>query len=169
MRIILILVILLLVCNVESIKFKKIISKTKTVLKEFAKEAFRTLKNGPTNTPQDWRNEKITSAQHVTRPMEGDILKHLPVDHHGIVLNTDADHTWLLHNTPDSGVVVTDARHMSNNWKIKTDIKINGDKTVSEALRSAGSSSFGKEHCRYIKGGTCIGTANSVEEFLKED
>lgn len=162
-----ILLILLLLCSyVKSFKLKN-------VFKNFAKETWRGFKAGiqdstRTNINTNWVNEKIISATHVTRPLQGNIKNFIPADHHGIVLHTSNGNKWLLHNTPKSGVVITDAKHMSSKWAIHANISVKGHKTVSKALKSAGSASFRKVKCGYWKGKTCIGTAKSVEEFLQE-
>lgn len=163
MKTIIFLFIILFACDVESFKLKN-------VLKKIVRETWRGMKNGPSQSRQtpNWSNERIIRAEHAQRPLEGNLRNIIPVDHHGIVLHTSFGNSYLLHNTPNSGVVITDAIHMSNNWNINHDIPINNQKTVGEALHSAGSSSFGQEKCGYIKGGTCIGTANSVEDYLKK-
>lgn len=163
-----IILLLLLLCNVESFKLKNVLRRIPQVIKEFAKETWRGFKKGPTPSTSEWGREKIISAEHVGRPMEGNILKNFPIDHHGILLHTSNGNDWLLHNTPDSGVVITDAGHMSSKWDARYSIDVTGDKTVSEALRSAGSSSFGENRCGYEKGGTCIGTAKKVEKYLRK-
>lgn len=163
-----IILLLLILCAVESFKLKNVAKKVYKAVKEVAKETWVGLKNGPTHTNGNWAGEKIVRAEYATRPLQGAILEHVPFDHHGIVLHTSDGNKWLLHNTPDSGVVVTDAKHMSNKWNIVTDIHVNGDKTIAQTLRSAGSSSFHSERCGYWKGGWCYGTAKSVEKYLQK-
>ncbi len=50
-----------------------------------------------------YRSEKIVSAHQVSRPKES----IGPCDHHGVVVNTDKGNSYLIHNTPNSGVVAT--------------------------------------------------------------
>jgi hypothetical protein len=181
MKIIVLFVLILLFSNAESFKLKKLIKKGGEFIKDFAKETLRGLKGGPrevkpqhvspipsTRPTPSWAGEKIISAHHVSRPLDGDKLKYLPVDHHGIVFETDVGNKRLLHNTPKFGVVVTDAKYMSSKWNIVSEIEVKGDKTVAGAIRSAGSNSNDSEKCGYWKGGTCIYTRISVEGYLKK-
>lgn len=171
MKAILLLLLVLLFCDVESFKLKNVFKKAGRGLKTFAKETWRGLKNGPHQSIQrnvpSWSGENVIRAEYATRPLEGNIMKHMPANHHGVVLHTKDGHKWLLHNTLDSGVVITDAKHMSSKWSTHN-IPVNGHKTVGEALRSVGSSSIGQEKTGYVKGKTCIGTAHKVEEYLKQ-
>lgn len=177
MKTIIFLIIILSFYNVESVKFKKIFRKIPSALKKVAKETWRGFKNGPIHvqpqhnnnfSPPNWSGEYVIRAQRVERPLQGDIMKHLPINHHGTVLYTSDGNSYLLHNTPDSGVVITDTKYMKKHWKLVHDIPVIGEKTVGDTLGSVGTSSFGQERCGYIKGGTCIGTANNVEKYLQK-
>jgi len=177
MKTILLLISVLLLCNVESFKLKNVFRKIPGIFKNIVKETWRGLKNGPVQiqpdnhhhfSPPSWSRESILHAEYATRPLEGVFMKHMPANHHGIVLHTSEGNTYLLHNTFESGVVVTDASHMSDRWHIEYDIPIAGKKTIGEALNSAGSNSLGGVRCGYAKGKTCIGTAGNVEDFLRD-
>lgn len=107
-----------------------------------------------------WRSERVISAEHYVRPKQGN-MRYAPFNHHGIKMGTDKGNDYLIHNMPKTGPVVTDAKHMSADWRKRKDIKVTGHKTVGEVLGSAGTS--------YIGGGTCIGTACAVKNHLKKE
>lgn len=60
------------------------------------------------------RNEGIVSAQYVSRPSETKFPGLIP--HAGVRVTTDSGSSCLIHNTPRSGTVVTDASNMSSRW-----------------------------------------------------
>ena len=66
----------------------------------------------------NYRNEKIISAKYVIRDKIG---ISGPFRHHGIYVITNKNNKYLLHSTPKSGLVVTDAS-MSSNWEILRNI-----------------------------------------------
>lgn len=144
--------------NSNALSFKSAIRSTARVVKKI----FRNPNIGNTNTNK-WNNEKINSAQYVTRPMQNGMENHF-VQHHGVLLKTDEGSSYLLHNTPVTGTVITDAKFMSNKWNVDHDIPVVGDKRVGEAM--------GFTHngiCGYVIGGTCIGAARQAEEYIKND
>ena len=149
--------------NAESFKLK-------SFMKDFWRATKNGLKNGPSPSspaPQQqpsWATERIESAEYVTRNKQGSIMQHSPIDHHGIKLITLEGNEYLLHNTPNTGPVVTDANHMSSKWSNIKSIPVSGEKTVGDALGSAGLDMSDS----YIGGGTCIGTACRVEKYLKK-
>lgn len=146
--------------------------KLKNFLKEFwtaTRDGFRESFSRHRSQPPTWSTEQISSAQYVTRDKQGSIMKNSPIDHHGIKFTTTQGNNYLLHNTPGTGPVVTDASHMSSNWHTIHDIDVSGGKTVGGALGSAGFDLLGRERCSYIRGGTCIGTAQRVEKYLKNN
>ena len=87
------------------------------------------------------------------------------VNHHGIKLTTKEGNQWLLHNTPGTGVVVTDAKHMSNLWRVTENINIGSGKTVGNTQWY--STSHIPSGRRYWSSGTCIGTANRGRRYLR--
>lgn len=108
-----------------------------------------------------YRNEIINSAQYVTRPVD-----NRPYDHHGVQVQTNLGNDYLIHNMPKTGVVVTDASHMSSNWNVKNEINVNGIKTIGETLDKG--SGIGNGLLNYVTSPTCIGTANRVESYLEK-
>ncbi len=65
-----------------------------------------------------YRSEIVVSAYQASRPKES----IGPCSHHGVVVNTDKGNSYLIHNTPSSGVVATKASNMSSNWSKGNDI-----------------------------------------------
>jgi hypothetical protein len=118
------------------------------------------------NGKQNFRNEKVISAQHVTRPLTiRGPLKYV-ANHHGTRMQTKEGGDWLLHNMPETGPVVTDAKHMSDKWTVKKDINVVPGKTVGDALKSGKSRiSYGTG---YMASDTCIGTACRSRRFLNK-
>jgi hypothetical protein len=53
-------------------------------------------------------------------------------NHHGIVVRTAEGNVYLIHSTPSDGVVVTEAKHMSDKWIKKHDITVGADLTVQQ-------------------------------------
>ena len=54
--------------------------------------------------------------------MDGKFVSNIPVDHHGVVVNTDKGNSYLIHNGPSNGVVLTNASNMSSKWSKGEDI-----------------------------------------------
>ena len=76
----------------------------------------------------------------------------------------------MIHNTPASGVVVTDAEEMSSEWSKVSDIEIKGTKTVGDAIKGGytrGSARLGK-FGEYLLSGLCIGTKYGVAKALEK-
>lgn len=164
-----ILLLLIVLCyTTEALSFKSVLKKTGKILKTIGIETFRGLKNGPIPSKPDWAKETITSAEYVVRDKQGEFMHRSPIKHHGITFETAEGNSWLLHNTPGKGPVVTDASGMSSKWETLHEIPVNGHKTVGGALRSAGFSLSGGKKCSYIEGKTCIGTAHSAENYLEK-
>ena len=96
--------------------------------------------------------------------------------HSGVVVRTEKGERFLIHNTPESGVVATPAQNMSSKWKKGGDIEINGYKTVEDALQGGyqpGSAAAGKilpaKWGEYIGSGTCKWTASRVAKALQSE
>ena len=116
---------------------------------------------------EGFRGEQVVSAEYVERP------KTWPADpdnqisnHHGVVMHTDKGNKYLLHSTPDSGTVVTDAP-MSDKWKTTHEIPVNGTKTVGQVFNES-SGRTNNKLVNYFTSGTCIMTASNAEKALKE-
>ena len=93
-----------------------------------------------------------------------------PADHHGVVVETENDNKYLIHNTPASGVVATDGKQMSSEWSKVSDIEIKGTKTVGDAIKGGytrGSARLGK-FGEYLLSGLCIGTKHGVANALEK-
>ena len=113
----------------------------------------------------NWRSEKVVSASYHERPKESPG----PANHHGVKVNTDKGNSYLIHNTPNSGVVATNAAQMGNQWSKSHDIPVNGHKTVQDVMSGAsarGGHITGKLG-NYLTSGTCIGAAGGAEKALK--
>ncbi|XP_068760223.1 uncharacterized protein [Montipora capricornis] len=65
-------------------------------------------------------NSRVDSVEHVTRPLGGS-GDSLGVKHSGVVVTTENGDRWLVHKGPGYGdssdTVVTNAKHMSGDWK----------------------------------------------------
>lgn len=65
-------------------------------------------------------NSRVDSVEHVTRPLGGS-AGSFGVKHSGVVVTTENGDRWLVHKGPGYGdssdTVVTNARHMSGDWK----------------------------------------------------
>lgn len=64
-----------------------------------------------------YRNENIVSAYQTSRPAQGKLgpaVDSVSSGHHGVVVNTDKGNSYLIHSTPESGVVCTSAKYMSS-------------------------------------------------------
>jgi hypothetical protein len=114
-----------------------------------------------------YREERIISAQYVTRKSTSKMLTCAGIDHHGIKVVTDIGNTYLIHNVPSTGTVVTDTR-MSSEWKIRENIPVRGYKTIGNALK-AGSGKTNIGVVNYLTGGTCIGSAINIKKYLISD
>ena len=119
-----------------------------------------------------WRGEKVVSASYYERPKE----VPGPANHHGVMVNTDKGNSFLIHNTPKSGVVATPSSQMSSNWSKSHDINVSGTKTVQNAMSGASArggsitsnwGDFGK-NVNYVASGTCIGAAKGAEKALQK-
>jgi len=114
-----------------------------------------------------WRNEQITGARHVERPKLG---PGGPFSHEGVIVDTNKGNSYLIHNTPGSGVVATPSSGMSNNWSTIKDVNVHGSKTVGDAMKGGytrGTGRLGKIG-EYLGSGTCKGTASGVVKSLEK-
>jgi hypothetical protein len=122
-----------------------------------------TMKNHFTS-PMSYRKETVVQAWKATRPkqMPG------PADHHGVMLKTREGNTWLIHDTPDTGVTCTSADNMSSKWT-KTEIKLAWNPRIGQCMKGA-AGVMGKHwkpgFIQYLLALTCIKTADRLESFL---
>ena len=69
-------------------------------------------------------------------------------------------------SVPDKGMVVTPASNMSSSWSQMDSIHLaHATSTIGDVLSA--SSGVGNGPLKYITGLTCLGSASSVEEFLR--
>ncbi len=47
-----------------------------------------------------------------------------PFDHHGTIVHTDKGNSYLIHSTPEKGVVTTSAKNMSANWTKSASVNV---------------------------------------------
>lgn len=111
-------------------------------------------------------NRDVPKAEYVTRDLQGKKNKY--VNHHRIKIEADSGEKYLIHNTPRSGPVITDAKHMSSKWNVKDTINIGSTKTVGDIMKHAGSTYFKSNSMNYGVSGTCIGSAYNMNKFLKK-
>ena len=124
-------------------------------------------------SPVNYRQQSIKHAQKITRPLNipnvpKPIIKTLDkmgINHQAIKVTTDTGKKYVISNNPKNGIHVTDSA-LSKQWTVKKDIKVNGDKKIGQVLSNA--NGVGNGLTSYITGGTCIGTAASVEAELSK-
>ena len=119
---------------------------------------FITLTHANSKKNDSFRDEKIIKAQRVYRDKQ---IKG-PFKHYGIKVVTDKGNEYLLHSTPKTGIVATQAK-MSDKWKVKNDIPVNPS-TIAQTMKAV--HAVGNKFLNYLTGGTCIGSANKMESFL---
>ena len=126
--------------------------------------------NFPRDIPtvsNNWREKTIKEAKVVSRPLDipgGKTISEItPIKHQGVKITTQDGEQYLIHSVPTKGVVTTQAP-MSKKWTVDKNIKLDGEKTVGEAMRKAG---VGNGIINYISSPTCIGARNNIQEFLE--
>ena len=109
--------------------------------------------------------ETVVSAQCYKRPKQSgpDI-----VGHWGIVVQTKEGNSYLIHNTPGSGVVVTPASNMSGKWEKTNDINVTWNPTIQDCLRAGGVWFTKNPLVQYVASFFCIGTAGNIEAYLED-
>ena len=85
----------------------------------------------------DLYNQQVTQVEHVTRPIGG-----VPFNHHGSVVTTASGDRYLVHKGDGYGksggqTVVTDACHMSDQWKTTGTQSVEGH-TLSDFVKAGG-------------------------------
>lgn len=83
-------------------------------------------------------NSKVTKVESYSRPLSG-VLGKIGIKHTGVVATTQNGGRYLIHKGPGYGkassTVVTDAKHMSSQWK-KTGSKETSGKTISDLMKA---------------------------------
>lgn len=114
--------------------------------------------------------ENITSAQHVVRTIKTSWMrifgKIFNGEHHGIRVETDAGNSYVIHNAGIRGIIATNEKLMSKKWKVVNDLIVVGTKNIAGAIK-AGSGYTNNWIISFVTAGSCIGTANSIKEFLE--
>ncbi|KAF4087445.1 hypothetical protein AMELA_G00070850 [Ameiurus melas] len=87
-------------------------------------------------------NSKVYQAERMTRPLDGMNFQAGILSHSGVRVTLADGTKWLVHKGDRFGIssqtVVVDARHMSNNWKIREIKNFRGSKTVSDFVKAGG-------------------------------
>ncbi|KAM9722877.1 uncharacterized protein ACNS7B_018458 isoform 4-T5 [Menidia menidia] len=104
----------------------------------------------------DLYNSRVQTAERVRRPMGSSssaigpfshtgvrsVPQHPQSPHPGVRVTLDDGSQWLVHKGDGYGVssqtVVTDARHMSSDWKTIKTREFGGTKTVSDFVKAGG-------------------------------
>ena len=111
-------------------------------------------------------NQRVTQVEHVERPMgsSGGSANVPFVNHHGVVATTETGDRYLIHKGSGYGgsggdTVVTDARHMSGNWRTTETRSVEGH-TVSDFVKAGGTN-------YNLLGNNCIHGANRMTKLGK--
>ncbi|CAK6978122.1 hypothetical protein L3Q82_012899 [Scomber scombrus] len=97
-------------------------------------------------------NAPVYLAERMKRPLAGTAVIIGPISHSGVRVTLADGSRWLIHKGGGYGVssqtVVTDARHMSPDWRLDKTKNFHGRKTVSDFVRVGGSEySFWVDNC----------------------
>ncbi|KAI0213582.1 hypothetical protein LSAT2_001389 [Lamellibrachia satsuma] len=86
-------------------------------------------------------NQPVRRVTHVERPLTGLSTMVGPIRHSGVVVETQDGRRHLIHKGKDYGrssqTVVTDARHMSRNWRPVQSRPVSGS-SVGDFVRAGG-------------------------------
>ncbi|KAI0213583.1 hypothetical protein LSAT2_001390 [Lamellibrachia satsuma] len=86
-------------------------------------------------------NQPVRRVTHVERPLTGLSTMVGPIRHSGVVVETQDGRRMLIHKGKDYGrssqTVVTDARHMSSNWRPVQSRPVSGS-SVGDFVRAGG-------------------------------
>ena len=112
---------------------------------------------------------EITEASVWSRPMNVKALEK--IGHWGVVVRVKGGHgSFLIHNVPDKGVVVTSTKNMGPKWTKKKDIPINRKANIRQCLQvtsGASTNYISNGTVRYIVGLTCLGSTAAIADFLE--
>ncbi|CAJ1061335.1 uncharacterized protein LOC127362983 [Xyrichtys novacula] len=88
-------------------------------------------------------NSPVYKAERMKRPLDGTSFVLGPISHSGVRVTLADGAKWLIHKGGNYGVssqtVVTDARHMSSDWRVVQTAEFNGRKTVADFVATGGS------------------------------
>lgn len=122
---------------------------------------------------QSYRDAPIVAASVHSRPKQLNLsneklneIASMIADHWGIVVTLDDGRRFLVHSTPETGVVATDAKNMSNKWEKLGDLTVNKTKTIGGMLRASNGAWNIAPLLNYILSGTCVGVKNSLILYL---
>ncbi|VDI83583.1 uncharacterized protein [Mytilus edulis] len=89
-------------------------------------------------------NEKVTNVERMARPMgsSGGSANVPFVNHQGVRVTTDQGNQYLIHKGDGYGIssqtVVTDAKHMSNQWQSMGSRDVGGNQNVGSYVGTGG-------------------------------
>ncbi|KAF6737616.1 hypothetical protein FQA47_012510 [Oryzias melastigma] len=87
-------------------------------------------------------NLRVMSAERMRRPLEPLKVELGPISHTGVRVTLEDGSQWLVHKGNGFGrssqTVVTNARHMSNKWRVIQTKNFNGSKRLSDFVRAGG-------------------------------
>ena len=109
---------------------------------------------------RSWKQEQVTSAAYYRRPLSMLVETQGLSSHHGIVIDTDAGHSYLLH-APGNGkqtmcFPISSGEKLTDGWEKDHDIPVNGYKTV-ENVYDAASERLLYVIVNYLTAVTCTG------------
>ncbi|KAM6995363.1 uncharacterized protein LKV04_007595 [Tautogolabrus adspersus] len=88
-------------------------------------------------------NSPVYKAERMKRPLDGTSVVIGPLSHSGVRVTLADGTQWLIHKGGNFGIssetVVTDARHMSPDWRVVKTKDFQGRKTVSDFVAAGGS------------------------------
>lgn len=86
-------------------------------------------------------NQPVRRVTHVERPLDGLSTMVGPIRHSGVVVDTQDGRRFLVHKGKNYGrsseTVVTDARHMSSDWRTVGSRPVSGS-SVADFVRAGG-------------------------------
>ncbi|XP_051255372.1 uncharacterized protein LOC127362983 [Dicentrarchus labrax] len=88
-------------------------------------------------------NSAVFKAERMKRPLDGTSFVLGPLSHSGVRVTLADRSQWLIHKGGNYGVssqtVVTNARHMSSDWRVVQTLDFQGTKTVADFVAAGGS------------------------------
>ena len=121
------------------------------------------------NMTQSYRDAPIVAASVHSRPkqlnLSNEKLDEI-ADHWEIVVTLNDGRKFLVHSTPETGVVATDAKNMSDRWRKSADLAVNGAKTIGGMLRGSNGAWDIASLLNCILSGTCVEVKNSLILYL---
>ncbi|CAG2193004.1 unnamed protein product [Mytilus edulis] len=115
-------------------------------------------------------NEKVTNVERMARPMgsSGGSANVPFVNHQGVRVTTDQGNQYLIHKGDGYGIssqtVVTDAKHMSNQWQSMGSRDVGGNQNVGSYVGTGGANyKLLSDNC--IHGAGRISSAEEIEKL----